>query len=70
MTADVVRRGNADVRAWVTRQGPARIARQPLAETFRGCPVVTVEALAAMQVADASGDYANTLRRLADLVES
>jgi type II secretory pathway component PulF len=60
--------GHPDLRAWVQRQG-GRVAQQPLAETFRGCPIVTPEALAAMQVADASGDYAGTLGRLATLVE-
>jgi hypothetical protein len=61
--------GDAAVRAWIRRQGP-RITQQPLAATFAGCPAVTPAALAAMEVADASGDYTGTLRRLADLVES
>jgi len=61
--------GNADVHAWVMRQGPQRIARQPLAATFAGCPHVPRTALAAMEVADASGDYTGTLTKLADLLE-
>jgi type II secretory pathway component PulF len=61
--------GSADVQAWVRRQGP-RVAQQPLAATFRGCPHVGAPALAAMEVADASGDYAGTLGKLAELVES
>jgi type II secretory pathway component PulF len=60
--------GSVDVQAWVRRQGP-RVTQQPLAATFRGCPHVDAPALAAMEVADASGDYGGTLGKLAELVE-
>lgn len=60
--------GSGDVQSWVRRQGP-RVTQQPLAATFRGCPHVDAAALAAMEVADASGDYAGTLGKLAELVE-
>lgn len=60
--------GSATVLAHVQAQG-ARVLGQPLAATFRGCPLVPREALAALEVADVSGDYQGALRRLADLVE-
>jgi len=60
--------GSTDVQGWVRQMGP-RITQQRLATTFAGCPHVTPAALAAMEVAEASGDYANTLGKLADLVE-
>ena len=50
--------------------GARAAATQSLADTFRGCPLVPFTAIAAMEVADASGDYGNTLRRLAELTES
>lgn len=45
------------------------VSSQPLARTFAGCPMVPREMLAAMEVADASGNYGETLRRLADLYD-
>ena len=62
--------GSAEVVAHVRRAGPRAAAAQPLATTFAGCPCVPREALAAMEVADASGDYGGTLRKLAELMES
>jgi len=62
--------GSADIVAHVRRAGARAAATQPLARTFAGCPMVTREMLAAMEVADASGDYAGTLQRLAMLVEA
>ena len=59
--------GSPDIIAHVRGVGARAGASQPLAVTFRGCPFVPFTALAAMEVADASGDYGNTLRRLADL---
>lgn len=60
--------GNAEVRGWIRRQG-GRVTQQPLTATFRGCPHVPAAALAAMEVAEASGDYAGTLGKMAELVE-
>jgi type II secretory pathway component PulF len=48
-----------------SRQGGSR----PLTATFAGCPHVTAPALAAMEVAEQTGDYDNSLRRLAELTE-
>ena len=62
--------GSAAIVAHVRRVGTRAVAGQPLATTFAGCPVIPVSVLAAMNVADASGDYTGTLRRLADLTES
>jgi type II secretory pathway component PulF len=45
------------------------IAAQPLARTFAGCPGIPREMVAAMEVADATGDYGGTLQKLADLYE-
>jgi type II secretory pathway component PulF len=45
------------------------MATQPLARTFAGCPGIPREMVAAMEVADATGDYGGTLRKLADLYE-
>lgn len=60
--------GSPEIVAHVRRVG-GRTAAQPLAVTFRGCPHVPFTALAAMEVADATGDYGMTLRKLADLTE-
>lgn len=59
--------GNADVVAHVRRQGARARNTQTLAETFRGCPHVPFTAIAAMEVADRSGDYSGTLAKLAEL---
>lgn len=61
--------GNAEVIAHVRRVGAHAGATQPLATTFEGCPHVPFTAIAAMKVADASGDYAGTLKKLAELTE-
>ena len=50
--------------------GARAAATQSLADTFRGCPLIPFTALAALEVADRSGDYGNTLRRLAELTEA
>lgn len=60
--------GDEGVIAHIRKAG-AHSATQPLAQTFAGCPHVPFTAIAAMQVADASGDYGGTLKKLAELVE-
>jgi len=62
--------GNAEVVAHVKRVGGAALASQSLAKTFAGCPCLPGHAIAAMEVAEASGDFTGTLRRMADLEES
>jgi type II secretory pathway component PulF len=51
--------------------GIPRTARmgQPLARTFAGCPAIPHEMLSVMEVADTTGNYTDTLRRLADLYD-
>jgi type II secretory pathway component PulF len=61
--------GNAAVIAHV-RARTRQAGIQPLAQTFAGCPHVPPHALAALEVAEATGDYTNTLRRMAELTES
>ncbi len=52
------------------RAVPARtIAGQPLARTFAGCPGIPREMTAAMEVAEASGDYGQTLGKMAEMYE-
>jgi type II secretory pathway component PulF len=54
----------------VGAQGAQRVGSQPLAATFRGCPGLPFEAIASMEVAEASGDFTGALKKLADLYES
>lgn len=61
--------GNEAVAEHVRRQSARSRSTQPLADTFRGCPHVPFTTIAAMQVADASGDYAGTLKKMAELHE-
>lgn len=61
--------GNAEVVAHLRRVGGKALTTQPLARTFAGCPFVPATAIAAMEVADASGSYAGTLRKLAELTD-
>ncbi len=58
-----------EISAHVARIPALALSTQPLATTFAGCPMVPREMLAAMEVADASGNYGETLRRLADLYD-
>jgi type II secretory pathway component PulF len=62
--------GNAEVIGYVRRSGAKAVASQPLAQTFRGCPHVPAHAVAAMEVAERSGNYAGTLKKMAELEES
>jgi type II secretory pathway component PulF len=57
------------VSAHVATMSVDRIRSQPLSRTFTGCPYVPVEMLAAMRVAEQTGDYRTTLTRLAQLYE-
>lgn len=57
------------IAAHVARIPRTRRLQQPLAETFAGCPTLPAELLASLRVADATGNYTDTLRRLADLYE-
>lgn len=57
------------IRAHVARFPKKMVSSQPLAKTFAGCPGVPREMIATMEVADASGNYGETLKRLADLYD-
>jgi type II secretory pathway component PulF len=58
-----------ELSAHVARISRSERSRQPLARTLAGWPLATPELLAALEIADRTGDYTNTLRRLADLYE-
>lgn len=45
------------------------LASQPMSRTFAGVSVMTPEFMAALEVAERTGDYSNTLRRLAAMYE-
>ena len=53
----------------VARSPRQRLRGQPLAGTFSGSALVPHEMVAALQVADETGDYSNTLKKLAELYE-
>ncbi len=53
----------------VGRIPPRQLRTQPLEKTFAGCALIPFEMRAALNVAHETGDYGNTLRKLADLYE-
>jgi len=60
---------NPEISAHVGRFTREQLSSQPLSRTFADCPMVPREMTAAMEVAEATGDYSGTLRRMADLYE-
>jgi type II secretory pathway component PulF len=60
---------NHAICAHVARFTREQLSTQPLSRTFAGCPVVPREMTAAMEVAEATGDYAGTLKKMAELYE-
>ena len=60
---------NAGLTAHVRRVPKGLRGGQPLVETFTGSPLMPPEMLAALSVANETGDYGNTLERLAELYE-
>jgi type II secretory pathway component PulF len=60
---------NTAIRAHVARFTREQLGGQPLSRTFAECPVVPREMTAAMEVAEASGDYAGTLKKMAEFYE-
>lgn len=62
--------GHPSIKAHVARFSAHDLATQPLSETFAGCAVIPGEMAAAMHVAEASGDFSGSLRKLADLYDS
>jgi len=61
--------GSAGIVAHVRGVSERAAATQPLASTFAGCPYVPATAIAAMKVADASGDYSGALKKMAELYD-
>lgn len=60
---------NQAIRAHVARFTREQLGSQPLSKTFANCPVVPREMAAAMEVAEATGDYTGTLKKMAELYE-
>jgi len=60
---------NDAIRAQVARFTREQLSSQPLSKTFAGCPVLPPEVAAAMEVAEVTGDYSGTLRKMAELYE-
>ena len=61
---------NADLRRHIANRSDRQLSIIPLANLFEGCRAVPTELLGQMKVADATGDYAATLKRYADSLES
>lgn len=59
--------GNDDVIRHVRAKAARERGTQPLSATFDGCPHVPFTAIAALRVAEASGNYTGTLVKLAEL---
>jgi type II secretory pathway component PulF len=61
--------GSSEIRAHVARRSERELNVLPLAKLFEGSRILPGEMLAQMSVADATGLYAETLRRYADALE-
>lgn len=61
--------GSAELRAHVAKRSERELSTMKLADLFAGCRAVPGALLAQMAVADASGDYLNTLKRYADGID-
>jgi type II secretory pathway component PulF len=60
---------NAELKRCVERVPPGKRRTQPLSQTFKGCPHVPAELLGAMQVAESSGNWHNSVGRMGELYE-
>jgi hypothetical protein len=60
---------NAELKAQIAKRSDRELNTVPLATLFAGCRIVTPPLLGQMRVADATGDYQNTLRRYVDDLE-
>ena len=58
--------GSAELLQHVARRSERELATVPLAELFAACGTVSASLLSQMAVADAAGDYLNTLKRYAE----
>jgi type II secretory pathway component PulF len=61
--------GHPLIIAHVKTQDVRQLATRPLSDVFSGCAVIPGEMIAAMQVAEVSGDFSGALRKLADLYD-
>lgn len=62
--------GNSELRRHIAKRSERQLSLMPLATLFDGCRVVPPALLGQMKVADATGDYADTLKRSADALEN
>ena len=68
-TLAVAAADNVDLQRHFDRIDRRTMAGQPLARTFSGTWVLPREVVAALDVADASGNYGDTMRKLAELYD-
>jgi len=69
VTLGVAAAGDPALSAHVARHSARARGSQSLAATFRGASLLPPAVFAAFEVADASGNYSGTLRKLADLYD-
>jgi len=55
--------------AFVDRMNEHQLVAGSLAETFSSAPHMTADLIGALAIADGTGDFSTTLRRLAELYE-
>lgn len=67
MAADAT--GHPALMAHVRKRTAAQIATMPLSQVFEGCTIVPPEMIAALRVAETTGDFSGSLRKLADLYD-
>jgi type II secretory pathway component PulF len=60
---------NADLKAQIAKRSDRELNAVPLGTLFDGCRIVTPALLGQMRVADATGDFRDTLRRYVDDLE-
>lgn len=62
--------GSAELRAHVAKRSERELGTTPLTKLFEGCRGIPPGLIDQMRVADATGDYGNTLKRYVELLES
>lgn len=67
LAADIT--GHAEIIAHVKRMPVRERASRPVSEIFQGCSVIPPEMISAMRVAELSGDYSGSLRKMAELYD-
>ena len=61
--------GNAELRRHLAKRTDRQLGLMPLGAMWEGCRAVPPDLLSQMKVADATGDYANTLTRYSEALE-